>query len=101
MIDFTVAYDKLAQFETANEIAEYLKDCGIKANKREPNSCAISMWMNQQTGLLIRTGTFWTRVTADERGNVTLAKEYLTDAMTDFVIKFDKGKYPELVNGFE
>lgn len=49
MIDFQVAFDKLAQFQTADEIADFLNVEEIKAIPGDANSCAISAWMKRTT----------------------------------------------------
>lgn len=95
MIDFTVAFDKSAQFETADEMAEYLKDCGIKARTMVTGLCAISVWMTQQTGFHNITGLEYT-TSHGVRGVHTIN---LTDAMKKFVRKFDQLGYPELLEG--
>src|SRR5712671_1520972 len=50
MIDPIVAYDKLSNFETAQEIREYFQECGIKADRSSSSSCAISEWFKETTG---------------------------------------------------
>lgn len=96
MIDFTVAYDKLAQFNKANDIAKFLKDEGVKAIACEPDACAITVWMRDQTGLNIRTNYAVVRAVQDD--NVTvIVRGSNTGAMFDFIKKFDFGLYPDLV----
>lgn len=94
MIDFQVAYDKLAQFQAANDIAEYLKSCNVKAVRGNSVSCAISEWMKSQTGLTIRT-TYFTVDSIDNQCRV-LNQTYNTEVMTTFALMFDAGEYPEL-----
>lgn len=94
MIDFQVAYDKLAQFESADDIAEYMESCGIKAKTRSPKFCAISLWMTQQTELPVITADKWIRARVD---NQTVITEELTNAMKRFVFLFDSYLYPELM----
>lgn len=95
MIDFQVAYDKLAQFEFADDIAEYMKDCNIKAVREEPAECAVSEWMYQQTGFFVRTGVTGMLVLDDQERLVFRTR--LTPALITFVSDFDDNKYPELV----
>lgn len=44
MIDFQVAYDKLAQFETAEELADFFKYEGITGYKKQAKHCPIANW---------------------------------------------------------
>src|SRR5712672_842872 len=50
MIDPVVAYDKLSNFETAEEIREYFQECGIRGVKGRNDSCAIAQWLIETTG---------------------------------------------------
>lgn len=96
MIDFNVAYDKIAQFKSADEIANYLNSCGIKAEKGVPDACAISVWMRDQTGLRILTnsGECWSA--GPDNMFDALESRRNTLAVHTFVESFDSGLYPEL-----
>lgn len=112
MIDPGVAWDKLSNFETAEEIRQYFVDEGIKATRNRADTCAIAKWMNDTTGLSpVFVGT---RI---EVGKKTVSKKTVskdrdpgkysflepayvfahTDATMEFITKFDEGDYPELV----
>lgn len=98
MIDFGVAYDKLAQFETADEIAEYFRGEGIKGSCGLYSSCAIAVWMTKTTGRMahVSTSDIWVIGEQSPIGDrVTLNH---TDAMMDFVYHFDHGHYPDLID---
>lgn len=92
MIDPIVAYDKLAQFETEDEIAEFLYEVGIKGRRALANSCAISEYMAQMTGRKFSTCN--TIETIEE----PIKTFRLTSAIDDFITSFDDNKYPELVD---
>jgi hypothetical protein len=107
MIDFGVAYDKLASLDCAEDIADFLTHQGVKAVPNSGHSCAISQWMKDVTG-----GTIWTAyqkvmLGEDESFVDNLAAVYekdaiesyeTTSAMKIFISKFDRGDFPELVD---
>ena len=100
MLDITVAWDKLSNFETADEIAQFLMDQGIKANKRQIRSCAISKWMREITGdFSLVTNQFGIGKSQRTRdGGETISKIFdHTVATEEFMNKFDTECYPELV----
>lgn len=101
-IDFQTAYDKLASLESADVIASFFVGQGIKAYRCEPHACAISVWMNEQTGLMVRTNNYRTRAVENESlmfVTIPGTDKDLTVPMTDFVVRFDNGEYPELEQG--
>lgn len=98
MIDFVVARDKLAGFETADEIAQFLLDQGVKGTLGSATNCAISMWMKEVTGdPSIRTTQ---ACIACSLGLQNIVIETNTDAMADFVSKFDEAQYPALLDQY-
>lgn len=106
MIDFGVAFDKLAQFETANDLADYFASEGVQGYKGAEESCPIANWMREQTGCLVSvTGDGISRYNEDEEEfieshyEVWLNENFRnpTDAMLNFIIEFDGGDFPQLV----
>jgi hypothetical protein len=104
MIDFSVAYDKLAQFQTADELADFFRSEGLKAVPQSGTSCAISQWMTKTTGDLVYT-TYYDINFKPEMASETMMKfgqveaiESNTPAMAEFARKFDNGQYPDLVD---
>lgn len=102
MADFSVVVDKLHQFETADEIADYFRYYGIKANVQDARSCAISEFVQRETGLEGRVITSTTSLALIAEGamvwdDATVEVEH-TKAMHQFVKKFDSGAYPDLLN---
>ena len=107
MIDFEVAYDKLAGLETADEIADLMRDYGIKAEPCESRKCAISVWMEGQTGLSVSTNLAYTRAIIVNRLDDDGMEYYIdhpgieekdhTEAMAKFIENFDTYKYPDLI----
>lgn len=97
MIDFDVAYDKLAGLESAYDIADLFKDYGVKAVKGRSDMCAISVWIADQTGLEIMTNLSAVFVLNIEDGyaNIVQRREN-TNAMSKFVCEFDLGLHPDL-----
>lgn len=88
MLTFNEAYHKLAQFNSDSDIAKFFKEQGIRATRRNTTSCAVSVWMREQTGLKIWSGS-------DAMGTETELK-YTTEAIEHFINRFDSGYYPEL-----
>lgn len=93
MMSFTEAHGKLSAFETADEIAEFLKEQEILAYKQKVFLCAMSKWMSKETGLHVGTVGATIAVVTD---GVILEEKILTEAMKDFVRLFDQGKYPDI-----
>ena len=103
MIDFRVAADKIAQFQTADEIAVYLGEHGVKALPECGTDCAIARYMQDITGVrnvFVGTASIFLNPPMDT-GIVDLdASEDVyehTSAMREFVNRYDIGAYPELV----
>lgn len=103
-----VAWDKLSNFKTAQEIREYFQSENIKAFRAAHDSCAIAQWLINTTGeqkvsvsskiCIGQTPT--TRLLFDGK---TLVDTYEwnnifphTEASLTFIQSFDHGEYPEL-----
>lgn len=108
MIDFGVAFDKLAQFETANDLADYLKSENVKGYKGDEDRCAIAVWLTDQTGDAVSvSGDYVSRYfdfEDDVEENMQLWELLMEDntrtptpAMMEFISRFDDGDFPELV----
>lgn len=107
MIDPVVAWDKLKNFETAQEIREYFQSEGVKAVKGDHKSCAIAQWLIDTTGnpsvsvsssVQIGISTV-TRTLGDDIQFVRNQADHdfrHTPATLDFIEEFDNGGYPEL-----
>ena len=105
MIDPGVAWDKLSNFETAEEIREYFQSEGIRAICGDNRSCAISQWFLNITGVDyvsvasdIKIGNI---IHQDVNGFIQTGLVYTntfnhTPATLDFIDKFDAGEYLEL-----
>lgn len=94
MIDFTVACDKLAQFESEFELALFLKDEGIKGLRQAHSYCPIANWVKLQTGEDVSvTGRnvwcFTNPCMSDHKDR----KYEASDAMNAFVNRFDAGEF--------
>lgn len=99
MIDFHVARDKLLQFETADEIAEFLFEQGVKGTRALSTSCAIANWMTETTGIGVAVNQIemWESYNGAVVNYGGLVLHRHSDAISSFVIKFDEGHYPELI----
>lgn len=107
MIDPVVAWDKLSNLETAEEIREYFHSEGIKAITSSSYSCAIAEWMRQTTGIekirvagVVEVGEKKMRRPLLSDGYYTCFEPAIvfnhTRATLDFMKMFDQGKCPEL-----
>lgn len=108
MIDFDVAFDKLAGLETADEIADLFRQYGIKARRHKSRACAITRWMEDITGLDIATTEASVAIVRVPIGSTKESLDYspvesrpTTDAMAMFIENFDMGDYPDLVEGLK
>ena len=111
MIDFEVAYDKLASLKSADEIANLMKDYNIKAVPGDSMACAITQWLHDQTGLDIMTGAYVVKAikfvnikSPSGLNDGFVSYEPVQDkvrsttvAMQLFIQRFDKGYYPDLI----
>lgn len=98
MIDFQVAFDKLAQFETADELAEFFRYEGIKAIPWDSNNCAVSAWMKRTIGKeSVYSSTYAVSEYDDNSKECIVNRARTTLPMDDFIEKFDMYFYPELI----
>lgn len=98
MIDFQVAFDKLAQFETADELAEFFQYEGIKAVQGDSNNCAISVWMKRTIeNDHVFTNKFAITEYPENINDGASNKARTTQPMFDFIMYFDHGLYQELI----
>lgn len=96
MIDPQVAFDKLAGFQVASELADYFKSEGIQGTKAYHDECPIAIWMTKTTGM--RTSVADYVIILDSRSQFSANS---SPAMIDFMRSFDRGDYPELVKNRE
>lgn len=88
--------NKIAAFETAQEIREFLAGEGVKADFEGSTSCALAVYLSRESGCNVSVGL-------DTMSTFSgCFKDYLrlganTHAMFNFVCNFDRGMYPELV----
>jgi hypothetical protein len=101
-VSLGVVIDKLHSFETADEIADYFRSCGIVAEPMEGHKCAISKFIETETG---EVGRIMTTISHVELNSVSENDIYIitderfenTPAMRRFIRKFDLGYYKDLI----
>lgn len=98
MADISVVMDKLRSFETADELAEFFRGYGINAKPKSANDCVISRFVKAETGINYVSTTSvnilsYMRYADDE----TRAEHDMTKVMSDFIYRYDKGEYPDLI----
>ena len=95
MYDVQVLIDKISGFETADEIAKCLKENNVKGYRQIAYSCAISAYFTDLGDKVISSSTCFLdveiRLNNGERFNILC-----TNALGDFIGRFDSGYYPEL-----
>lgn len=103
MADFSVVMEKLQGFETADDIAEFFKGYGIRAQPRDAKACAITQFIKEETGCPhITTSYKSVTVYRDDdwsyKGDDSTTVSH-TEAMETFVSLFDRFEYPFLHSG--
>lgn len=103
MIDPTVIYDKISGFETADEIAAFLTEQGVRANPGQASGCALSVYFEKETGQWTSFGTergfSWPPPRWPPIGPRPPEIKYeCTPAMQEFIKKFDHKEYADLLN---
>lgn len=105
MLDLDVLYDKLEQFETAEEIAAFLIDQQVQAVPRNGKQCAFAAWVQQVTEmeLMIHVSSKKTAIYRDTPGCARTNEDIIwqrehTTAMERFIYQFDEGVYPKLIS---
>lgn len=101
--DLDVVMEKLQSFETADDLADYFRDYGIVGQPRDAMSCAISKFVVEETGLGgIVTNMSSVAHYADDEQMQQIDSYVHTSAMRNFVVNFDGGEYPDLIQkGYE
>lgn len=95
MADLDVVMDKLHSFETSDDLAMYLMEYGIKATPRKSRECAITKFVMEETGLTsVATTNVDITAVCDEVKTVINN----TEAISEFVERFDSFSYPELID---
>lgn len=88
MLDPQVAYDKLAQFETYEDIVSFLQHQDIQGYKLDSNTCPIAIYMRRTTGLR----SFYVADVVQYRDRMERFIQFpLTEAMHRFIAEFDSG----------
>lgn len=90
MIDPIVAFDKLAGFQSAREIADYFRSEGIRGFRMDAFSCPIAAFMQDQTGRRFSVCRDDVSTNDDQFAFET------TTPMADFIVNFDYGLYEDL-----
>ena len=110
MADLNIVVEKLHSFEDADDLADYFRQYGIQARPQESRACAITAFVEIETGevgnIMTSTREITLRETMkdsfgyDQEMDVAVIQH--THAMVQFVRNYDTGKYPFLVeDGYE
>lgn len=94
MIDLDVAYDKLASFDTAPALADFLLDQDVTGIRGDSQECAIGRWLFRECHVVFCIDT--ERIFTKEYDPSRFREWSTTPAMAEFIRDFDCGDYPEL-----
>lgn len=94
MIDFDVAFDKLAGFDDPDELAVFLRDQEAVGLPQVADACPMARWLQRETGLPAAVTVFMT--CPDPYGSA--GRRIHSPGMRRFVIGFDSGWYPFLID---
>jgi hypothetical protein len=97
---------KLEGMQSADEIERFMMAEGVKAYKRSASSCAVAAYVRRESNVGVmafyKAISAWTSELESSPGDaqrITLrCREVMTPtpAMKDFMLRFDKGEYPDL-----
>lgn len=91
------AFATLAEFDTSDDIATYLRTEGITGTPCNALECPIAEWLNKVTGMTATVGG--TDLILDDESPTSFRREFfeMTPAMQTFIERFDMlGQFPEL-----
>lgn len=101
MADISVVADKLQGFESADDLAEFFRGYGIIAQPMNARACAITKFVEVETGEKNVITTTTAVIIEDEDGEEIYSLRN-TEAMAAFIKAYDTGTYPDLIEaGFE
>lgn len=95
--------DKLAALGSGQQIAQFFEERGIVGSMGWSDTCPVANYIRRETGRWVQAGIFTVSspgVFAVEEGAFTLdVKDQvaLPEPIMDFIVDFDRGKYPRLV----
>lgn len=96
-IDPQVAWDKLSNFQTADELRDYFVSEQIFGVRARARACPIATWMMEQTGKPTAVAkSIWVGMSQNVNNYLGEIEFEHTEATRDFIEAFDHEKYPEL-----
>lgn len=96
MVDPQVAWDKLAQFESSEELRLFFNAEEITGVIGHASQCPIATWMREATGYKVVTVGGSIKVWGDGTSWTDFMQFPHTPASSEFINRFDHGNYPEL-----
>lgn len=97
MVDPQVAYDKLCNFQTSQELREYFQQENIKGILGISTMCPIANWFQDTIDVGNDVDVEDTIMVFHPNGDIQRFEH--TEATSNFISKFDCGLYPELISG--
>ncbi len=95
MMEYDEARNQLEAFDSADNIATFLKGEGVQGSRGLADCCPVARWMQQETGkkVLVSVVSMWTDCNMAE-----LTEERIHgESLAEFINLFDRNQYPELI----
>jgi hypothetical protein len=94
--------NRLGKFETPDQLADYLRSEGIKGVPTDPKDCPMARLLNrgrEKSPYRYRMGAAFVRQARKNEGDEgrTVKSYKVPDVVSRFVVRFDSGLYPDLM----
>lgn len=89
--------DRLNSFQDSKQVAEFLESEHARGYKGDSDTCVITSWLEDKTGLDVATDDevrFYTPYGVSDLEHFKTAQ--ISDAVADFINDFDNGAFPQL-----
>ena len=93
MIEPQVAIEKLTGMGTTKEIAKYLEGEGITGHQTNAKACPVARYLQRETEHNVQVTIGHVMIV----GRRIMEVMYLPQHLSDFIVEFDAGYYPELI----
>lgn len=100
VLDPNVAFDKIAGFQSANELAEYLRAENCQGHMQIETSCPIAIYFYrhvQQMTVVNEFVTIGNNYSMIDDSIVDGWMKECSEVMKEFISGFDTGNYPDLI----
>jgi hypothetical protein len=88
-------FEQLAELETADAIRDFLEARRVRGNAYQPESCPIARYLHKSSTYMVTVG--YGKILSLVEGRLGGEVGTPTPAMVDFILRFDLGDYPTLM----